>query len=297
MNDPITWSRLRRIFGDPPLVLNVVEQQFDYGNEDLQRLGRTPHDQINSDDLWYYFHDLASVELQPELFAHLFPVCLMDWHRTLLAGEPCSHGDSEFHYALIQGDVLSKMLDDRQRRDVEHVFFDSMLHRMDRERGSEFRSYETPAFAWVHRLNSLGLVLPDVSGLWQRWWAMETPGRAVCVLKYCAELMYFCDENPWSQTWPKIVAGAPAMLWAHDSFVLDRGWDQLKCEFLQSFLSVPRVQEAVWRASAILKDEPEGAIAERMVGDLEHSDELIAARVAELPSLLASPETVWDWTV
>jgi hypothetical protein len=297
MNDPITWTRLRRIVGDPPLVLHVVERQFDYGDKDLQRLGRTPHDQIDSGDLWYYFHDLAHVELQPELFAHLFPVCLMDWHRTLLAGEPCSHGDSEFHYALVQGEVLSKMLNDRQRSAVEQVFFDSLLYRMDQERGAEFSNKETPAFAWVHRLNSLGLVLRDISAIWRRWWAMETPGRAVCVLKYCAELMYFCDENPWIETWPKIAAGVPAMLWANDSFVSYRGWDQPNVEFVRSFLSVDRVEEAVRFASANLKDEPEGALAARMASDLEHSADLIAARIAELPTLLASPETTWDWTV
>lgn len=78
--------------------MNVTERQFDGNDEKLKELGRTGHADVNPGDLWYYHHDLAYVDLQPELFAHLFPVCLMDWHRTLLADESCSHGDSEFHY-------------------------------------------------------------------------------------------------------------------------------------------------------------------------------------------------------
>ena len=64
----------------------------------LHKLAQTPWEKIDFSDLWYYHHDLAYVELQPELFAYLFPVCLMDWHMTLLQNVSCSHGDSEFRY-------------------------------------------------------------------------------------------------------------------------------------------------------------------------------------------------------
>src|SRR6476660_3165224 len=88
----ITWERARAIFGNAAPPAHVWERQFDYNDDDLKRIAATPFQQIDSSDLWYYFHDLAYVPLQPDLFHYLFPVCLMDWHKTLMMGEPCSHG-------------------------------------------------------------------------------------------------------------------------------------------------------------------------------------------------------------
>src|SRR5580693_8717467 len=94
----ISWERVRAIFGDADPPQQVWEKQFDYFNDELKRLAATSYRDIDRQDLWYYYHDLAYVELQPELFAYLFPVCLMEWHDTLMRNESCSRGDSEFHY-------------------------------------------------------------------------------------------------------------------------------------------------------------------------------------------------------
>lgn len=67
--DPITWQRLRDIFGNPKPVLHVTERQFDGGDQALHQLAQTPYEEIDFGDLWYYHHDLAYVDLQPELFA------------------------------------------------------------------------------------------------------------------------------------------------------------------------------------------------------------------------------------
>jgi len=77
-NHEISWTRVRAIFNDPKLPEHIWQSQFDGFDEELQRLARTPYDEIDFSDLWYYHHDLAYVDLQPDLFAYLFPVCLMD---------------------------------------------------------------------------------------------------------------------------------------------------------------------------------------------------------------------------
>ena len=115
----IDWKRARSIFDDPKPPASVWERQFDDFDNELKELATTPHDEIDFGDLWYYHHDLAYVELQPEVFAYLFPVCLMDWHLTLKSNEGCSHGDSEFHYGLLRGNVLAKMTTPTQRMKAE----------------------------------------------------------------------------------------------------------------------------------------------------------------------------------
>jgi hypothetical protein len=70
---------VRRIFGDPRPPVVVTEPQFDGFDEKLRRMARTRWEELDFSDLRYYHHDLACVELEPDLFDYLFPVCLMDW--------------------------------------------------------------------------------------------------------------------------------------------------------------------------------------------------------------------------
>src|SRR5688572_22236798 len=173
----ISWERARAIFGNAGPPAEVWESQFDYFDEALQRLAATPFQAIDASDLWYYFHDLAYVTLQPDLFAYLFPVCLMDWHHTLMRNEACSHGDAEFHYGLLRGNVLDKMLTPRQRESVFEFFRDGFLERLDAERGFAMPADRTTAFAWLQRFNSLALITPRIDLVWNPWWSIETPGR------------------------------------------------------------------------------------------------------------------------
>ncbi len=295
-SDPINWKRLRTIFGNPNLVAQVTEQQFDYNDEKLREMGRTPHDEIDPGDLWYYHHDLAYVELQAELFAHLFPVCLMDWHRTLLANEPCSHGDSEFHYGIIRGNVMEKMLTTEQRNQVAQVFRESMLYRLDQERGFEYDRMKVTACGWMGRLNSLGLFSESLPSIWQAWWEVETPGRAVCLLQYCSGLMYFDGENPIFEKWTCERGGGGPHLWENDAEVYDRGWSLENVRFLREFVTTERVIRAIQNAALCLERDPESEQAARIAADIDDRIELIDSRVSELPDLLFSSQSV-GWSV
>lgn len=296
MDDPITWKRLRAIFGDPKPVQHVTERQFDYNDAILQQLGATPYDEIDFGDLWYYHHDLSYVELQPELFNYLFPVCLMDWHRSLLANEACSHGDSEFHRGIVTGNVLGKMLTEQQRVAVNQVFIDSMLYRLDQERLLPEDVRGTTFYGWIARLNSLGIFFDQLPEIWQHWWKIETVGHAICVMEYCSALMYFYFDNPVLRPIEGWSRGGP-YLWVQDSQLLDRGWSECNVEFIRNFLTLDRVKDAIFKTSEILEGQAEGSLARKLKTDLDGCSDLIASRIAELPALLASGDYLQDWTV
>ncbi|MCA9150099.1 MAG: hypothetical protein KDA92_12390 [Planctomycetales bacterium] len=294
-SDPIGWERLRAIFCNPPPVREVWERQFDYFDEELQQLGRTPHDQVEFGDLWYYYHDLAYVELQPDLFAHLFPVCLMDWHRSLIANQTCAHGDSEFHKAVRRGDVFDKMLTIVQRKQVESVCRDSMLYRLDQERGFAFDGMHTPAFGWLMRMNSLGLISHELHLLWQAWWEMSTPGRAVAFLEYCSALLYVYDESPLID----VRTGSAwhvGPCWENDSLLLDGGWLQENVEFIRTYVTAARITDVVHQAVRVLQNEPESHVAAQIAVDLELRTELLERRLSELPTLLTVADGRLDWS-
>jgi hypothetical protein len=293
--DPITWDRLKSIFGRQKPIRQVTQRQFDGFDDVLERLSRTPVESIDFADLWYYHHDLAYVTLQEDLFAHLFPVCLMDWHESLLANRPCSHGDSEFHYGIIHGEVLRKMLTLEQRAKVELVFRDSMLHRMDQERGFVYDGSKTPAYGWIHRLNSFGLYSERLADLWNNWWGVETPGRAVCLLQYCSGLMYLAGENPIFPPYTAAEGGGGPYLWENDSNCISEVWTTSNLEFVRSFLTADRVAQAVQEAAAKLDSEPERQIAAQIAADLNDQMYVIESRIDQLPDLLASNKVVVSW--
>lgn len=216
---PQGWERVCGIFDNPRRVLKVRQRQFDYFDEVLERLAATPLDQIDFADLWCYHHDLAHVELQQDLFDYLFPACLMDWRETLMNNQACSHGDSEFHYGIHHGDVLETMMAPERREAVFAFFRDAFLERLDAERGFVYAGSKTPAYGWIARFNSLGLVMPEIALLWRAWWLFETPGRAVAALQYCSGLMYFEDDNPLFPPWTQERGGGGPYIWMDDSMI------------------------------------------------------------------------------
>lgn len=294
---PIGWERVKAIFGNPRPPKTVTERQFDYNDDALDRLARTPHEQIDFGDLWYYHHDLAYVELQPDLFDYLFPACLMDWHDSLMRNRPASHGDSEFHYGVHRGDIFEKMVT-AERRDLIYEFFrDSFLERLDAERGFVYSGTETPAYGWMGRFNSLGLVMPRIDMLWEPWWSVETPGRAVAALQYCSGLMYLEGENPLFGPWTHDRGGGGPYLWEADSLIYDVGWKPENIDFLSKILTVDFVEHLIGKVVTRLEAEPEWEKARRVAGDFPERRELVAFRVAELPLLLAMPTRPDAWTV
>ncbi len=295
-NETINWQRAAAIFGNPRRPHTVWERQFDYHDGELWRIAQTPYKQFDFDDLWYYHQDLAYVELQPELFAYLFPVCLMDWHDTLQKNQCCSHGDSEFHKCIHRGQVLKKMITDVQRSEIINFFGDSFLCRLDDERGFVHRRSKTPAYGWLRRFNSLGLIIPTIDEIWDAWWLLESPGRAVAGLQYCSGLMYFAGENPVFDLRSKYESGDGPRLWEHDSDIDDAGWLEENVDFLGRTLTLDFVNEKVSAAVARLRNEPEFETARRIQNDLPDSEDLVAERVKELPRLLKDPNAD-RWTI
>lgn len=293
---PIRWERARGIFGNPRPLRLVWERQFDYLDDELRRLAATPYERMDLADLWYYYHDLAYVELQPELFDYLFPACLMDWHFTLMSNYSCSHGDSEFHYGLHQGNVLARMTTPEQREAIYEFFRDSFLERLDAERGFDSFGMGMPCYGWMPRFNSVGLIMPRIELLWNPWWSLDTPGRAVAVLQYCSGLMYFEGENPLFERCRQEYGSDP-YLWEDDSFIYHDGWMPENLDFLARTLTPDFVEDRVINAVARLRGVPECEKAQRLESDLPERLELVTSRVADLPSLLGKSAEVRDWTV
>jgi hypothetical protein len=290
------WDRTRGIFGNPPALGKVWERQFDFFDDELQRLCRTPWSEIDFSDLWFYYHDLAFVELQPEVFAYLFPVCLMAWHDSLMKSESCGVGDAEFHFGIHQGHVLEKMMTPAQRMAVVEFFRDSFLSRLDQERGFVYRGSKTPAYGWMCRFNSLGIVMPRIDMLWKSWWALKTAGRAVAAIEYLSGLIYPLGQNPLFPAWTPQEGGGDPPLLGHDSNIVDSGWMAENTSFLRAILTPEFVEDALHRAVKSLTTQPEYELVKQLEHDFRDHLNIVHARVKKLPDLLSRLHLGNSWS-
>jgi hypothetical protein len=184
------------------------------------------------------------------------------------------------------------MLTPAQRQQVYEFMRDSFLDRLEQERGFVPQA----AYRWMARFNSVGLIMPHISMLWDSWWSLQSCGQAVAAFEYCSGLMYFDGENPLFEIWTPSLGGGGPYLWNTDSMLYDCGWLPENVEFLKSVLTLEFINTKVEVALERLRGQPEFERAAPMREQLSDRQELIASRIAELPQHLASADSD-DWLV
>jgi hypothetical protein len=300
----ITRDRIVNVLGPAPKPQHVWEKQFDGFDKELARLAQMNWDRVPDEDLWYYFLDLAYVDLQQDLFRHLFPACLKHWYETLMRNEDASQGDGDFHNALMRGQILEKMLSENERQSVYDFFCDGFLDRIESERGFAYHqshdqmiSSGRSANAWIFRLNSLGIVAPVIQPIWEAWWKLDHPGKAVCAVMYSSGLVYLRGENPIYGNWTPEYGGGGPYLTEIDSSIFDWSWRNDNLAFLRGTLSVDYIIRKLDQAAETLSDGSEAALARRVANDAKTRTDVIEIRIGDLQenlSRLQLDKDRWD---
>jgi hypothetical protein len=283
----ITRQRIVDVLGPAPKPESVWEQQFDGFQHTLVKLARLPWDEVPQHDLWEYFLDLSYVELQPDLFRHLFPACLKYWYDTLLRNESAECGDSDFHYSLLQGNIADRMLSETERERLYAFFRDGFLDRVDKQRGFVYEPGGRSANAWISRFNSLGIVAPVVPSIWEEWWNMDHPGKAVSAVMYSSGLVYLKGENPIYGVSTSRVGGGGPYLTQNDSQIFDYGWRHDNVAHLAGVLSVDYVLKKLQQAARALAPCAEGEMAARVADDALMRKDVIEIRISDVVENLA----------
>jgi hypothetical protein len=278
----ITRDRMVDVLGAAPKPQQVWEEQFDYCNDELVQLSQTDWDKVDPADLcFYYFLDLAYVELQPDLFRYLFPACLKFWYETLMGDESAGYLTSgDFHYSLMQGQIVEKMLSPRERQSLMEFFRDGMLDRIESQSGFVYDPNFLKANMWIYRFNELGIVAPVIPQIWEAWWELDHPGKAVCAVMYASGLMYVRAENPvyricTGTDWrgPFLTANGSLFNWA---------WRDDNLAFLRETLSVGYITRKLDLAAEALSDGPDAELARRVANDAKTRTDIIEIRIGDL---------------
>ncbi|POP45367.1 hypothetical protein CHU32_13120 [Superficieibacter electus] len=269
-------ERCRAIFGDEPPVRHVWEPEFDYADKELQALAATDWRDITGHQLsGYYVLNLVYNEpMQPELFRYLFPLCLAKWRETLLTIGYGDHFEESLFRALRRPYLWREMMDASQRQQVRAFIVDTMLARMDNERGFGV------LLSWLPAFNDIGGTAPVMRIIWSRWWSLDSVGKAVCALQYAAHLIYSGDDNILGSK------GGCGCGWHHPLSHTD-GWSQENWAFLCEALTPQTILEGVQAAAEKLRGEPEEDIAARIARDALDAAEIIEIQIEDVLTELA----------
>jgi hypothetical protein len=127
-------ERVRNLLSNPSPPPRVWEQQFDGDQAELETLVSRDWKEIKLKDLYIYFLGLHYVELQPDLFRYLFPICLYRWYESLMQNEQDTLEEfrregwiEQFHFAMGNGYLLQSMTSPDEREAIYAFFHDALL--------------------------------------------------------------------------------------------------------------------------------------------------------------------------
>lgn len=271
----ITRDRMVNVLGPAPKPGSVWQEDFDYNDEVLLEMARIDWDQIGPQHLSFYFLDLAFVELQPDLFRHVFPACLKYWYETLMQDNAAACGHADFHFALVEGEICERMLSAQERNALNNFLVDGLLDRIEAT-----HSLHHSAPGWIARFNALGPVAPVIRQIWEDWWLLDSPGKALSAIQYASGLVYSQEENP--------LYGVS--LTSNDGWISGRAWRNDNLTFLGEALTVDHVCNKLHAAATALRQHPEAKLAGQIAADARTRDDMIRARIGDLLTNLSSAE-------
>jgi hypothetical protein len=292
-------SKLRREFPSKPPT-HITQQPFDSGPKHLGTLARLhPGERPRANDLWEYTQDLLyGGEIQDELLTYLLPFCLEAW-RDDLHGLGAGYGGfvEHFYPVLANKHVFDVRLKPTQTSAVSHFMRESILQEIESQRGLTYSGTGARPYRWIRALTTYGVLLTDVDQLWQAWWSSDTIGAAISIVQYASCLMYSQNENPVFAPWTPDAGGGPPSLWEFEGHLYEHRWLEPNVQFMRQNLNVGQVSNALDRAVERLAGQPEHEIVSEVRSDLPLCVETLAARCAELPSLLETVTRPLEWRI
>ena len=293
-------AAVRRALAQTSPPATITQEAFYGDDRHLKRLVRLRiGDRAQPEDLWEYTQFLCYADIQRELFTYLLPVCLQAWQDDL-HGAPAYRGFVEqFYPVLADRGVFDTHLTREQTAAVSQFMRESILAEIDDQRGLSYTGMRARPYRWIGALTTYGVLLPDIDALWTSWWALGTTGRAVSSLQYISALMYPNDGNPVFAPWTPEEGGGPPCLWEFEGHLYSHRWLEPNIDFLRRTLTVSSVEDVLTRTVKELTNGREHEVASRMLADLPMRTEMLAARCAEQPTLLATtqePATLLAWS-
>jgi hypothetical protein len=309
----VTQEELWRELGCPKRPARIWQKAFDFDPLhceqlcDLCQSAATPPGRRGPADFELYIDDLTYEETQMDLLLYLLPLCLRAWSMNFLGETAWFHTYGEMFWRPwgsineYRTEALFDRLSAPQQQAFQRYVIDCILEAIDRSPGLQAidRSPRLPGLErsipqaycdrWIREIASFATICPGLSMLWNKWWNLETQGRAIAALQYISCLMYEESANRIFGPSTPASGGGPPRLWDDYMDVNNRAWHPANVRFLESVLIPGELASAIDRCHLRLTDPEDLAIAARMKADFSAQGTLLELRIERLLAILAAP--------
>ena len=120
--------------------------------------------------------------------------------------------------------------------------------------------------------------MPVIQHIWDSWWTLDHPGKAVNAVMYASGFVYLPGENPIFGTWTEDAGpGGPYLAWTGRD-----GWQNDNVAFLRSTLSARYVVQKLEDAARALAGSPDAELASQVANDAKTRMGIIEMRIGDL---------------
>ncbi len=295
--DPPEWykrplvAEIADIFGHPKPVEIVTEKQFDYGQDRLQVLARSPWHEMETRRDSFYLMDLAYCGLQQDLFDYAFPGFLIRWWEGLVAQASAAHGETDIYFAIWHGQVFNKMMPLERRTRVMEWMTRAFIDALDAWSGWTTWQYSEGTnhhFLWT--FNSLGRTLPVTPSLWKQMSNVSTPGRAQFWILIGTGLAYPTNEVPWIPPWTPDGGGGGVYIEESDDQIYTAGYLSENVDFLRQELTLESLRQRIEEGLQLVLDDQGRLASEDILLRLRTSPDYMLRKLQWLNRRLGIPD-------
>lgn len=288
-----------RDIGSPEPPAKVTQKAFDYDPTPLETLAaRVVGDGPCPREVDEYALDLLyTPTLQPDLMAHVLPICLETWQHGLRAGAP-GGANEKLHAGLAKRRTVIAETLGPTVSDLFYAFIrQSLLARMAEETSLRHNGMNAPPYGWFSSLASYGTLGSNVDETLEQWNKIGWVGHAVAWIQFASVLVFDGDDNPVFDPWTRDAGGGPPALWGYKSEGFEERWDDANLEGLRGFLEPHAVIDRTERAASQLAGHEHAEVADAVHHAAQRSTARLQWRRSRLCEVLATPSTTVppDW--
>ncbi|MGH1347589.1 MAG: hypothetical protein ACRBN8_38890 [Nannocystales bacterium] len=288
-----------RDIGSPEPPTKVTQKAFDYEQAPLEALAaRVVGVGPCGREINEYALDLMHAQpLQPDLMAHVLPLCLETWQHGLRSGA-LGGVIEQLHASLAKRRTV---ITDTLGPDISDVFYtfirQSLLARMEEETSLRHNGMDAPPHRWFSCLASYGTLGPNVGEVLGMWNRIGCVGHAVAWIQYASVLAFDGDDNPVFDPWTPDAGGGPPALWEYASTGFEERWDVANLGRLREFLEPGAVIDRTERAASQLADHQHAEVVRTVHDAVQRGRARLQWRRSRLCEVLATPSTtdLLDW--
>lgn len=295
-------TRLIEIFDNPTPPKIVSEEQFDNAQEELIKTAGKAWHEIDQDDYWHYLMDLKYVDLQQDLFDHLFPAFLIRWWEGLMSGQGGPDSETDFYAAIDGGNIFNQMMSESRRQKVFEWMTDAYLESIDSysdEAAVEQKAVGSNTIEWsLGAFNAIGQSVPITKSILSKLSNVSNVGRAQWWLAIASGIIWengLCPHMPGCN--PSDNFSGISINYTLAS-IYDHGYLEENLRAITDFVTSELLLAMLQESAQLLANSPFDEWSMRVMEKASAEPELTASRIDHVFSFYALPELGgWDVTI